>query len=110
MTRDLLTSWLSSLATPLSVLYPPNVVAAAALFIACQQLGEALPEPLPTSATMPLNDESKMNGVESGEEVEQEVWQGPWYELFRAPPEDVRGTFPRRSLSIVIFNCPNRNF
>jgi hypothetical protein len=88
--------WSFSLATPLSVLYPPNVIAAAALFVACQQLGEGLPEPPPrttSETTFVSHEESSAiaNGLESGEESEG-VWCGPWYELFQAPPEGVRGT------------------
>jgi hypothetical protein len=90
---------ITSLATPLSILYPANVIAAAALYVACQQIGER--RLLESFSKKSPEDVSNDQDKESGEEDEP-TWDGFWYELFQAPFESIRGDHSSATLSHLL--------
>jgi hypothetical protein len=77
----------NSLSTTLVLSHRPNIIAAAAIVIACEQLVVSIPSPKTAGA-----ESSREGGMdtdaEEGEEQEEEPY---WLELFDIKVEEVQG-------------------
>ncbi|GAA5884443.1 hypothetical protein JCM3774_005114 [Rhodotorula dairenensis] len=82
-----------SLALPLCLLYQPQLLAAAALVLACAQLGQPLPTDPGSLVDQRALHELEIQEAEEGEEPPPFVPRVGWTDLLEIKPEDLRGKF-----------------
>ncbi|GAA5992472.1 hypothetical protein JCM10908_000834 [Rhodotorula pacifica] len=79
-----------SLALPLCLLYRPQLIAAAALVLACAQLDQPLPAHPGTLAEQKALHELRIQEAEEGEEPPPFVPRTGWMDLLEVKPEELR--------------------